>query len=114
MSLQESTNSSQEVDGVDYLTLGFVRVPLLHLITKNSGIDGEFIILDDFKQKMGALKLRITLNHHNTQRPLFTQTNRLPNQISGGSRVDNQSTMNEEFKRDTTLIDKSVNYSTSM
>jgi hypothetical protein len=49
MTLQESTNSSQEVDGVDYLTLGYVRVPLLHLITKNSGIDGEFIILDDFK-----------------------------------------------------------------
>ena len=63
---------------------------------------------------MGALKLRVTLNHHNTQRPLFTQSNRLPNQIPGGSRVDNQSTIENEFKRDATLIDKSVNYSTSM
>ena len=33
----------------NYLTLGFVRVPLLHLITKNNGIDGEFLILDDYK-----------------------------------------------------------------
>ena len=57
---------TNETEGVDYITLGSVRVPLLHLITKNSGIDGEFVILDDFKQKMGALKIRVTLNHHNT------------------------------------------------
>lgn len=55
----------------DYLTLGWVRVPLLHLITKNNGIDGDFVILDDYKQKMGSLKLRIALNHHNLSRPLF-------------------------------------------
>lgn len=64
-----TTNSSEmtnESEGVDFITLGTVRVPLLHLITKNSGIDGEFVILDDFKQKMGALKIRVTLNHHNT------------------------------------------------
>jgi hypothetical protein len=40
---------TNETEGVDYITLGSVRVPLLHLITKNSGIDGEFVILDDFK-----------------------------------------------------------------
>jgi hypothetical protein len=72
---------NNETEGVDYITLGCVRVPLLHLITKNSGIDGEFVILDDFKQKMGALKIRVTLNHHNTQRPLFTTSSRLPNQL---------------------------------
>ena len=33
----------------DFITLGYVRVPLLHLITKNNGIEGDFIILDDFK-----------------------------------------------------------------
>ena len=49
-----------------------------------------------------------------TQRPLFTQTNRLPNQLPGGSRVDNHATVDHEFKRDTTLIDKSVNYSTNL
>jgi hypothetical protein len=66
---RRTTNCSDmtnETEGVDYITLGTVRVPLLHLITKNSGIDGEFVILDDFKQKMGALKIRVTLNHHNT------------------------------------------------
>ena len=49
----------------NFLVLGYVRVPLLHLITKNNGIDGDFVILDDYKQKMGTLKLRIALNHHN-------------------------------------------------
>ena len=65
-------HSNIESDPSDnYLTLGFVRVPLLQLITKNNGIDGEFIILDDYKQKMGTLRLKIALNHHNLQRPLF-------------------------------------------
>ncbi len=32
-----------------YITLGYVKVPLLHLITKNNGIDGEFNILDEYK-----------------------------------------------------------------
>jgi len=54
------------MEGRDFLTLGYVRVPLLHLITKNNGIDGDFVILDDYKQKMGTLTLRIALNHHNT------------------------------------------------
>jgi hypothetical protein len=62
----------------NYLTLGFVRVPLLQLITKNNGIDGEFLILDDYKQKMGTLRLRIALNHHNMHRPLFQGSNRVP------------------------------------
>ena len=55
-----------QMEGQDFITLGYVRVPLLHLITKNNGIDGDFVILDDYKQKMGALSLRIALNHHNT------------------------------------------------
>ena len=63
------------------MTLGYVRVPLLHLITKNNGIDGDFMILDDYKQKMGALSLKIALNHHNTQRPLFAGSTRMPNQL---------------------------------
>lgn len=43
----------------DYIVLGYVRIPLLNLITKNNGIDGDFYILDDYKQQMGTLKLRI-------------------------------------------------------
>lgn len=34
----------------DYIVIGYVRVPLLHLITKNNGIDGDFVIFDDYKQ----------------------------------------------------------------
>ena len=64
------TTKEDETDPA-YITLGFVKVPLLHLITKNNGIDGEFNILDEYKQKMGSLRLRIALNHHNNARPLF-------------------------------------------
>ena len=38
------------LSGQDFITLGYVRVPLLHLITKNNGIDGDFVILDEYKQ----------------------------------------------------------------
>jgi len=96
----------------DYITLGYVRVPLLHLITKNNGIDGDFVILDDYKQKMGALKLRIALNHHNTQRPLFSGSTRLPNQLptsaSAPSRDNTADEAGRAALRNATLIDKSV------
>ena len=63
--------------GQSYFTLGYVKVPLLSLITKNNGIEGEFMILDDYKQKMGSLRLRINLNHHDLQRPLFQGSNKV-------------------------------------
>jgi hypothetical protein len=62
----------------DYIVLGYVRVPLLHLITKNNGIDGDFVIFDEYKQQMGSLKLRIALNHHSSKRPLYSETNKMP------------------------------------
>ena len=100
------------MDKFDYITLGYVRVPLLHLITKNNGIDGDFVILDDYKQKMGALKLRIALNHHNTQRPLFSGSTRLPNQLppaaTAPSQFDSGANGQPTGVRNATLIDKSV------
>ena len=73
--VSENTILDEEVlDQCDYIILGFVRVPLLQLITKNNGVDGDFPIFDEFKQKMGNLRLRITLNHHNSQRPLYSTT----------------------------------------
>lgn len=35
------------------------------------------MILDDYKQKMGSLRIRINLNHHDLQRPLFQSTNKI-------------------------------------
>ena len=116
------------MEGTDFVTLGYVRVPLLHLITKNNGIDGDFVILDDYKQKMGALSLRIALNHHNTQRPLFAGSTRLPNQVSvakppsGGHGTDFQATglgatggpQKPAPELATTLIDKAVTMRGSM
>jgi hypothetical protein len=50
----------------EHIVIGKVKVPLLQLITRNSGIDGEFIIFDEWHQQMGSLNLRLSLNHHNT------------------------------------------------
>ena len=117
-----------QMEGQDFITLGYVRVPLLHLITKNNGIDADFVILDDYKQKMGALSLRIALNHHNTQRPLFSGSTRQPNNVSmaktpsGGHGTDFVAvagatvgaTQKAQPEMTTTLIDKSVTMRSSM
>ena len=75
---QATVHDDDVLDQCDFIVLGHVRVPLLQLITKNNGVDGEFNIYDEFKQKMGSLKLRITLNHFNSQRPLYQTSNKLP------------------------------------
>jgi hypothetical protein len=80
-----------------------VRVPLLQLITKNNGVDGDFSIFDEFKQKMGSLRLRITLNHHNSQRPLYSTSSKLPNSV--------QPSLIQNAKK-STLIDKAVSLGT--
>ena len=63
---QKTIEDYEVMENCDYIVLGYVRVPLLQLITKNNGVDGDFSIFDEFKQKMGSLKMRITLNHHNS------------------------------------------------
>jgi hypothetical protein len=78
---EESENTIQDEDVLsqcDFITIGHVKVPLLQLITKNNGVDGDFSIFDEFKQKMGSLRLRITLNHHNSQRPLYSTSSKIP------------------------------------
>lgn len=87
----------------DFIVLGYVRVPLLHLITKNNGIDGDFVIFDDYKQQMGTLKLRISLNHHSSKRPLYSETNR----INHGPLEEEQGIFNIRG----TMIDKTVKLS---
>ena len=79
-----------------------MRVPLIQLITKNNGVDGDFTIYDEFKQSMGSLKLRITLNHHNSQRPLYSTANKLPNQVVPGI---------SQQKKKHTLIEQSITFS---
>jgi len=79
---EESEGTVQEEDVLgqcDFIVIGYIKVPLLQLITKNNGVDGDFSIFDEFKQKMGSLRLRITLNHHNSQRPLYSTSSKIPN-----------------------------------
>lgn len=45
-----SENDEDTIEKCDYIVLGFVKIPLLNLITKNNGIEGDFYILDDYKQ----------------------------------------------------------------
>ena len=104
--MSEHTIQDEEVlDECDYIIIGFVRVPLLQLITKNNGVDGDFSIFDEFKQKMGSLKLRITLNHHNSQRPLYSTSNKIPNQ-----EVSNEIQTNQKA----TLIDQMINLNSAI
>jgi hypothetical protein len=56
-------------------------------------------VFDEFKQKMGILRLRITLNHHNSQRPLYSTSSKIPNQVAP--------TLNAHAQK-TTLIEKSI------
>ena len=102
---QGTVHDEQVLAECDYIVLGHVRVPLLQLITKNNGVDGDFTIFDEFKQKMGSLKLRIALNHHNSQRPLYSTSNRIPNQV--------QDTLVKHNNK-TTLIDKSIGLNTQI
>ena len=80
-------------------------MPLLQLITKNNGVDGDFSIFDEFKQKMGSLRLRITLNHHNSQRPLYSTSNKIPNQVLANDIQTNQKA---------TLIDQTINLNSAI
>lgn len=80
--VSEDTIQEEDIlEQCDFIVIGYVKVPLLQLITKNNGVDGDFSIFDEFKQKMGSLRLRITLNHHNSQRPLYSTSSKIPNQV---------------------------------
>ena len=41
-------DDAEAMDKNDYIVLGFVKVPLIQLITKNNGVEGDFLILDDY------------------------------------------------------------------
>lgn len=102
----EHTIGDGEVqESCDFIVLGTVRVPLLQLITKNNGVDGDFSIFDEFKQRMGSLKLRLTLNHHNSQRPLYSTTSKIPDQI--------QPALTQNTAK-STIIDKAVSLNSQM
>jgi hypothetical protein len=46
---EQTIKDEDVVNECNYIVLGYVRVPLLQLITKNNGVDGEFSIFDEFK-----------------------------------------------------------------
>lgn len=50
-------------DNRDYITLGYAKVPLTNLISKSNGIDQDVAVLDQFNQKIGYLKVKMSLNY---------------------------------------------------
>jgi hypothetical protein len=54
---------------------------------------------------MGTIKLKICLNHHNNQRPLYSVSNNPPTQVSSNPQVIDLET---QLNQPSTLIDKSV------
>lgn len=103
---QRTLGDEEIYENCDYIVLGHVRVPLLQLITKNNGVEGDFSIFDEFKQKMGFLRLKITLNHHNSQRPLYSQSSK--------PQTQNNDPVMPQVEQKKTLIDKSVTLSTNL
>lgn len=56
-------NSEFDTDKRDYITLGYAKVSLANLITKSNGIDQDVVVLDQFNQKLGYLKVKMSLNY---------------------------------------------------
>lgn len=56
-------NAEFRTDERDYITLGWAKVPLANLITKSNGIDQDVAVLDQFNQKLGYLKIKMSLNY---------------------------------------------------
>ena len=60
---QSEANSEFQTDNRDYVTLGYAKVPLANLITKSNGVDQDVAVLDQFSQKLGYLKIKMSLNY---------------------------------------------------
>lgn len=56
-------NSDFQTDNRDFITLGYAKVPLTNLITRSNGVDQDVAVLDQFNQKFGYLKLKLSLNY---------------------------------------------------
>ncbi|CDW78943.1 c2 domain-containing protein 3 [Stylonychia lemnae] len=89
----------------DYIIIGYVYVPLRNLLASNYGIDDNFVIFDEYKQQMGTLKLRISLNHHSQHRPLYSQET--------STKYNNLIAKNQDNLR-TTMIDRSAKISQTL
>ena len=65
---REIDNDSEfHTDNRDYITLGYAKAPLANLITKSNGIDQDVAVLDQFNQKLGYLKLKMSLNYQSSK-----------------------------------------------
>jgi hypothetical protein len=60
---QSESNSEFNTDTRDFITLGYAKVPLANLISKSNGVDQDVVVLDQFHQKLGYLKLKMSLNY---------------------------------------------------
>lgn len=65
---KSEANSEFLTEGRDYITLGYAKVPLVNLITKSNGVDQNVVVLDSFSQKLGYLKIKMSLNYQSRKK----------------------------------------------
>ena len=66
--MKSDTTSEFQTDNRDYFTLGYARVPLVNMITKTNGVDQNIAVLDNFSQKLGYIRIKMSLNYQSKKR----------------------------------------------
>ena len=61
-------DSEFQTENRDYITLGYAKVPLVNLITKSNGVDQDVAVLDNFSQKLGYLRVKMSLNYQSKKK----------------------------------------------
>lgn len=61
-------DSEFQIENRDYITLGYAKVPLVNLITKSNGVDQDVAVLDSFSQKLGYLRIKMSLNYQSKKK----------------------------------------------
>lgn len=66
--MKSDATSEFQTDDRDYFTLGYARVPLVNMITKTNGVDQNIAILDNFSQKLGYIRIKMSLNYQSKKK----------------------------------------------
>ena len=61
-------DSEFQIENRDYITLGYAKVSLVNLITKSNGVDQDVAVLDSFSQKLGYLRIKMSLNYQSKKK----------------------------------------------
>ena len=60
--------SEFQTNNRDCFTLRYARVPLVNMITKTNGVDQNIAVLGNFSQKLGYIRIKMSLNYQSKKR----------------------------------------------